>query len=238
MSKLQKWWKPALVIVVLIIVLQAGVSLRARTHRVHAYLVTHLERAFGRPVEVVSFDARILPSPQLDAIRVTVGEDPAFGHEYFLRAERLSVGLRWMGLLRGHFEFGTMSLNQPSLILVRNSEGRWNLERWLPPATANPAQSGRVYGPPSPVAPVNRLEKIEFDEGRINFKTGDDKLPFAFTSVSGSVEQISPGRWQLQLEAQPWRSGVSLQSAGTIKVLGGVAGAFNGVTPAADHFHS
>jgi len=212
MSKLQKWWKPALVIVVLIIVLQAGVSLLARTNRVHTYLVTHLERAFGRPVEVASFDVRILPSPQLDANRVTVGEDAAFGHEYFLRAEHLRAGLRWMGLLRGHFEFGTMLLNQPSLTLVRNSEGRWNLERWLPPAKGNTGQSGRVYGPPSPVALVNRLEKIEFDEGRINFKSGDDKLPFAFTAVSGSVEQVSPGRWQLQLDAQPWRSGVLLQS--------------------------
>src|SRR6202162_3653902 len=164
MSKLQKWWKPALVIVVLIIVLQAGVSLSARTHRVHAYLLTHLERAFGRPVEVASFDVRILPSPQLDANRVTVGEDPAFGHEYFLRAEHWRAGLRWLARLRGHFEFGTMSLNQPSLILVRNSEGRWNLERWLPPAKANAAQNARLYGPLSPVAPVNRLEKIEFDD--------------------------------------------------------------------------
>jgi hypothetical protein len=237
MTKLQKWWKPTLAIVVLVIALQAGVSLLARTHRVHAYLVAHLERAFGRQVEVLSFDARILPSPQLDANGVTVGEDPAFGHEYFLRAERLSAGLRWTGLLRGHFEFGTMSLSKPSLILVRNSEGRWNLERWLPPAKANPAQDARVYGPPSPVAPVNRLEKIEFDEGRINFKTGDDKLPFAFTSVSGSVEQISPGRWKLQLEAQPWRSGVSLQSAGTINVLGDVAGTSTRLQPAEITLH-
>jgi hypothetical protein len=237
MSKLQKWWKPALAIVVLIIVLQAGVSLLTRTHRVHAYLIAHLERAFGRQVEVVSFDARILPSPQLDANGVTVGEDPAFGHEYFLRAEQLSAGLRWRGLLRGHFEFGTMSLNKPSLILVRNSEGRWNLERWLPPAKTNPSQSAAVYGPSSPVAPVNRLERIEFDEGRINFKTGDDKLPFAFTSVSGSVEQISPGRWQLQLEAQPWRSGVLLQSAGTIKVRGDVAGTSTRLQPAEITLH-
>jgi hypothetical protein len=237
MTKLQKWWKLALAIIVVIIALQAGVSLLARTHRVHAYLVARLERAFGRQVDVVSFDARILPTLQLDANGVTVGEDPAFGHEYFLRAERLSAGLRWMGLLRGHFEFGTMALNKPSLILVRNSEGRWNLERWLPPAKGNPAQSARVYGPPSPVAPVNRLERIEFDEGRINFKTEDNKLPFAFTSVSGSVEQISPGRWQLQLEAQPWRSGVSLQSAGTIKVLGDVAGTSTRLQPAEVTLH-
>jgi hypothetical protein len=237
MTKLQKWWKPALGIVVLVAALQAAVTLLARTHRVHAYLVTQLERAFGRQVEVASFDARILPSPQLDANVVTVGEDPAFGHEYFLRAERLSAGLRWMGLLRGHFEFGTMSLNKPSLILVRNSEGRLNLERWLPPARLEALQSPRVYGPPSPVAPVNRLQRIDFDEGRINFKSGDDKLPFAFTSVSGSVEQLSPGRWQLRLEAQPWRSGVSLQSAGTIKVVGDVAGTSTRLQPAEITLH-
>ena len=232
MSKLQKWWKPALGIVALVIVVQAGVSLLARTHRVHAYLVAQLERAFGRQVEVVHFNARILPSPQLDANGVTVGEDPSFGHEYFLRAEQLTAGLRWRGLLRGHFEFGTMSLSKPSLILVRNSEGRWNLERWLPPAKSSAVPSAPVHGPPSPVAPVNRLERIEFDEGRINFKTVDDKLPFAFISVSGSVEQVSPGRWQLQLEAQPWRSGVSLQSAGTIKVLGDLAGTSTRLQPA------
>src|SRR5712692_3880103 len=237
MSKLQKWWKPALLIVFFFVGLQAGVSLLARTHRVHAYLVAHLERAFGRQVEVESFGARILPSLQLDANEVTVGEDPSFGHEYFLRAEHLSAGLRRMGLLRGHFEFGTMSLGKPSLILVQNSEGRWNLERWLPPAKVNQAQIARFYGPSSPVAPVNRLKKIDFDDGRINFKTGDDKLPFAFMGVSGSVEQISPGRWQLQLEAQPWRSGVSLQSAGTITVRGDVAGTSARLQPAGITLH-
>ena len=177
-------------IVGIVIALQVSVSLLVRTNRGHAYLIAHLERAFGRQVEVESFDARILPRPQLDANGVTVGEDPSFGYEYFLRAENLSTNLRLLGLLRGHFEFGTMALNKPSLILVRNSEGRWNLERWLPPAKTIPVQDLAVFGPASPVAPVNRLEKIEFDDGRINFKTGDDKLPFAFTGVSGSVEQI------------------------------------------------
>jgi hypothetical protein len=228
----RKWWKRTLTIAALLIALQSGVFLLGRTSRVHGYLVAQLGRAFGRPVDVGSFDVWILPSPQLDANRVTVGEDPAFGYEYFLRAEHLSAGLRWLGLLRGHFEFGTMSLSKPSLILVRNAEGRWNLERWLPPAKLIPGQTARVYGPPSPVAPVNRLQKIEIDDGRINFKNEEDKQPFAFTNVSGSVEQMSPGRWRLQLEAQPWRSGVSLQSAGTLRVRGDLAGTSTRLQPA------
>jgi hypothetical protein len=237
MSTLRKWWKPLVAMVLLLAALQATISFLVRTRRVHTYLVAHLERAFGRPVEVASFDAQLLPSPQLDANGITVGEDPAFGHEYFLRAERLNVVLRWSGLLLGHFEFGNMSLKRPSLILVRNAEGRWNLERWLPPAKGPTAQEVHVNSPPSPVAPANHLERIDFDEGRINFKVVDDKLALAFTNVSGNVNQVAPGRWQLQLEAQPWRSGVLLQSAGTIKVVGDVAGTSTRLQPAQVSLH-
>lgn len=219
------------------VALQVAVSFLARTHRVHAYLTAHLERAFGRPVEVATFDARIFPGLRLTANEVTVGEDPAFGYEYFLRADHLSAGLRWSGLLRGHFEFGTLSFTKPSLILVHNLQGRWNLDRWLPPAKAAPPQGQLFYGPPSPAPSVNHLQRIEFDEGRINFKDQDDKLPFAFTGVSGSVEQVSPGRWELQLEAQPWRSGVLLQSTGTIRVRGDLAGTSTRLQPAQITLH-
>ncbi len=232
MKMLRKWWKLALTIVALLVAVQVGVSLLVRTRRMHAYLTTQLERAFGRPIEVGHFAVQLLPAPRLDAVQVTVGEDPAFGNEYFLRADNLSAGLRWTGLLRGHFEFGTLSLSRPSLILVRNNQGRWNLERWLPPAKSPSEAATRVYGPPPAIAPVNRLLKIDFDEGRVNFKNTDDKLPFALTSVSGSVDQVAPGRWQLRLEAQPWRSGVVLQSAGTVRVQGDVAGTSARLQPA------
>jgi hypothetical protein len=237
MTNLRKSWKVGLTVVLVIVVLQIAISFVARTHRVHAYLVARLEQAFGRPVEVRSFAARILPSLQLYADGITVSEDAAFGHEYFLRAERLSAGLRWFGLLRGHFELGTLSFSKPSLILVRNSQGRWNLEQWLPPAKANFSQGARVYGPLPPATTANRLERIEFDEGRVNFKNEEDKLAFAFTGVSGSVEQVSPGRWQLQLEAQPWRSGALLQSTGTIRVSGDLAGTSARLQPAQITLH-
>jgi len=237
MKTLRRWWKLALVIAALLAAVQIGVSFLVRTRRMHQYLSTHLERAFGRPVEVGHFAVQLFPSPRLDAEEVTVGEDPAFGNEYFLRSEHLSAGLRWIGLLRGHFEFGTLSLGRPSLILVRDGEGKWNLERWLPPSKSGDAVNSRIYGPPAAIAPVNRLQRIEFDDGRINFKNADDKLPFALIGVSGSVEQVSPGRWQLRLEAQPWRSGVTLQSTGTLFVQGDIAGTSARLQPAEINMH-
>src|SRR5208282_922571 len=232
MARPRKWLKLAMTVLALVVVAQVAAGVLVRTALVHAYLVAHLERAFGRDVVVRQFDAQVFPSLRLDADGVTVGEDPAFGNEYFLRAEKLSAGLRWKGLLRGHFEFGTLSLSRPSLILVRSGQGRWNLEDWLPPAKSGGSGAPRIYGPPSAVGVANRLQKIEFDDGRVNFKLGQDKKPFAFIDVTGSVEQISAGRWQLQLEAQPWRSGVALQSAGVLYVRGDVAGTSARLQPA------
>jgi len=225
---------------VLLAVIQAGVSLFVRTQRVRGYLIAHLEGAFGRPVEAGSFSVRIFPVPQLSIDNVTIGEDPAFGHEYFLRAENMAASLRWSGLLRGHFEFGTMSLTRPSLILVRNANGRWNLEDWLPPAGGARSAAGRtvaIYGPQPSSESTHHLQKIEFDDGRINFKVGDEKRPFAFVAVSGSVEQVDAGRWQLRLEAQPWRSGAGLQSTGTLRVSGDVAGTSARLQPAQIRVH-
>jgi AsmA family len=237
MNRLRKYGKLVALAVALILGAQVGASVLVKTRRMHGYLIAHLERSFGRSIEAGAFSVQVFPIPQIDVEGITIGEDPAFGREYFLRAEHLEASLRWRGLLRGHFEFGTMSLGKPSLILVRNEQGRWNLEGWLPPARtdANTKQTGA--GPQQPVEASNFLKKIEFDEGRINFKEGTEKRPFVFTNVSGSVEQMEPGRWQLRLEAQPWRSGVALQSTGTLQVRGEVAGTSARLQPAQIRVH-
>src|SRR5262249_35112108 len=196
------------------------------------FLIRHLERAFGRSVEVGHFNVLLVPSPQLEADRISIGEDPAFGNGYFLRADRLTAGLRWSGFLRAHFEFGTLSLSRPSLILVRNSESRWNLERWLPPAKT----SARSYGP-AQITPTNRLSRIEIDDARVDFKSVCETLPFAVANSSGTVEQLSAGRWPLQFAAEPWRSGAALHSAGILSVRGDVAGSSARLQPAEVRVH-
>ena len=226
-----------MLLLALLIAAQVGVSFMVRTHRMRGYLTDHLESAFGRPVQAGRFSVQILPIPELDVEAVTIGEDPAFGNEYFLRAEQMTARFRWLGLLRGHFEFGTMSLTRPSLILVRNAEGGWNLEGWLPPARPTAARGPWAAPLYAPAESTHLLQKIDFDDGRINFKQGDEKRPFAFIHVSGSVEQVSSGRWQLQLEAQPWRSGVELQSTGTLLVAGDVAGTTARLQPAQIRLH-
>ena len=237
MSHVRRWWALGIALGLALLAAQIGAFFFAGTRRVQGYLTAHLERAFGRPVEVKRFNLLLLPVPRFDAESVTIGEDPAFGNEYFLRAERLSANLSWTGFLHGRFEFGTLALSRPSLILVRNQEDRWNIERWLPPARNSLPDTSRPNTGSEPANPANRLHKIDFEDGRVNFKIISDKLAFAFTDVSGSVEQVSPGRWQLQISAQPWRSGVTLQSTGNVFVQGDLAGTSARLQPAEIHVH-
>jgi hypothetical protein len=91
---------------VLLWLAQIGTSLLIRHTRLQRRITARLETAFGRPVQVGSYDFSLWRGPTIQAQSVTFGEDPRFGHEYFLRAESLTVRLRWQGLLRGHIQLG------------------------------------------------------------------------------------------------------------------------------------
>jgi uncharacterized protein involved in outer membrane biogenesis len=232
--KSRLWNRLAKGILLLVIVLWAvseGISLAAQHTGLRRKLSQHLEAAFGRPVEVGSYDFSFWGGPSLEAESVTVAEDSRFGQEYFLRVDSMAVRLRWRSLLRGHIEFGTLSLSRPSLNLVRNAAGDWNLAEWLP-RPAGTASANVPVGPLLP-SPALRFSRIEVSDGRINFKRADEKLPIAFVGVSGTVETDTPGRWRINLEATPWRSAVVVQQAGTVRVSGYVGGTSSRLRPAA-----
>lgn len=202
-------------------------------------LLARLSKSFGRPVQVGHFSFSLLGGPTLEADSVSVDEDPRFGQEYFLRADQLTAGLRWAALLRGKVEFGNLLLTRPSLNLVHNADGHWNIESWLPPATgAGDGMAPSSGGANSGVRRANdaateRLRHIDVEGGRINFKLQADKLPFALTEVNGHVDQDMAGRWSLDLTAIPLRTSVALQDAGTLSLRGTVAGTSERLRPAA-----
>lgn len=226
-----RWPKWILFFLILVWLAGAGISLLIRHTPLQKKITARLAAAFGRPVEVGSYNFTLLDGPTLRAQSVTFGEDPRFGHEYFLRAESLTVRLRWQALLLGHLQLGTVSLGHPSLNLVRNSDGDWNLAEWLPkPPPA--ASSSVVSGSSSPGAPAVRFRRIEIDSGRINFKRGEEKLPFALVDVTGYVEPAGPGRWTMDLEAIPTRAAVIVQQAGVLHVSGQMGGTSSRLRPA------
>ncbi|MGH9747245.1 MAG: AsmA-like C-terminal region-containing protein [Candidatus Acidiferrales bacterium] len=238
-SSWRRWPKLILLLLVFLWFANATISFSIQHTAVNRKITARLESAFGRSVEVGSYSFSLWGRPTLEARSVVVGEDPRFGREYFLRAESLTMSVRWLSLLHGHLDFGTISLSRPSLNLVRNPDGDWNLAEWLPrfspalmpgsgSAIANPAIS-----PATGASTALRFSRIEVDSGRINFKRADEKLPFAFVGVTGYLEPAGPGQWQMDLEAVPARAAVIIQQAGTLHLSGHVGGTSSRLRPAA-----
>jgi AsmA-like C-terminal region len=222
MTRFRRWLAGFAVALLLLGAADFAVSLLVGSRRVGRLLTARLEASFGRPVQVGRYRFSVWDGPGIEADSVVVGEDPRFGHEYFLRAGQLSATLRWGSLLRGRVEFGSFSLSDASLNIV-TSGGEWNLAHWLPPHSTDPA--GERSGAP-------RLYRIDVSDGRINFKRGVVKLPFALVDVNGTVDETAPGRWSLSLEADPMRAAVTLQNAGTLHVTGQVGGTSTRLRPA------
>jgi hypothetical protein len=228
-----KWLRVVLVGSVLLLAASAVFSRALRASAARRYLIAHLAASFGRPVDVSWFDFSLLDGARIEAHFVSVSEDPLFGNEYFLRSDTLTAGVRWSALLAGRFEFGSVSLSRPSLNLARDAEGHWNIERWLPPALPPGSRPGFVGPvPPSREVRAARPSRIDVQGGRINFKQGENKSPFALVDVSGRVERNGAGRWELDLEARPMRAGVELQDIGTLRLRGSIAGTTARLQPA------
>lgn len=219
------WLRRIFIILVALWLADAGVSVLIHYTSFQKRLTARLSAAFGREVEVGRYQFSLWTGPVLEARSVRVAEDSRFGNEYFIRAESLSVRLRWQSLLRGHVVLGTLSLSQPSLNVVRNAAGDWNLAEWLP----RPEQRGSNARSNPGALPFQR---IRVDGGRVNFKLGDEKLPFAFVGVNGSAEADGSGRWRLDLQAIPWRVSTLTQQAGQIRVAALVGGTSSRLLPA------
>lgn len=183
-------------------------------------LKTRLSRsislALGRPVEIGKVRLRMLPQPGFDLQNFVVHDDPSFSAEPLLRAEEVTAAIRLAPLLRGRIEVSSLSLTEPSLNLVYNQAGHWNIENLLErTAKISVAPTAKTRSETRPGFPY-----IEADRGRINLKIGPEKKPYALTNADFSVWQDSENAWAMRLRAQPVRTDFNLSDTGLLKVSG------------------
>src|SRR5437867_705434 len=79
----------------------------------------------GRDVKVGRLQLRLFPVTELQAGGFTIGEDPRFGTEPFLKADRLFVRVDLWPLLSRHLRVDALTIDAPRIRLVRDADGRW-----------------------------------------------------------------------------------------------------------------
>jgi hypothetical protein len=199
------------------IVLVLGLFLaRPGAQRLRTRIVRSISLALGRQVDVGSVTLRLLPQPGFELEGFVVHDDPAFGAEPVLQSSDVVALVRVSSLLRGRLEIARLSLAEPSLNLVRNPEGRWNLENLLERAAKTPiAPTAKARNEVRPGFPY-----IEADHGRINFKFGQEKKPYTLTEANFALWQDSENTWGVRLRAQPMRTDFNLSDTGLLEVEG------------------
>lgn len=187
---------------------------RPGVYRLRNRISNSIGSALGRRVSIDNVHFHLLPRPGFALEGLVVYDDPEFSAEPMIRAQEVSAAIRFRSLLRGRLEMATLSATEPSVNLVRNNEGRWNLaslvERnaQIPAApTAKPASERR------PAFPY-----LEASGARINFKLGQTKKSYALVDADVALWQDSENSWAARIKAEPVRTDFNLTDTGLVQI--------------------
>ncbi len=185
-------------------------------NRLKRRIATSISLSLGRPVELDGVTMHLLPVPGFTLQNFVVSEDPAFGSEPIIRANTVDVTLRPSSLWRRQVEIASMTFEQPSLNLVRNQAGEWNVQSLLMHAAqVNTAPTAQRRAGPAP-----RFPYIEASGARVNLKLGEEKKPFSLTDADFALWLTSPQEWRVRLKGTPTRTDTNMFDPGTVKLEG------------------
>ena len=202
--------------VMLAVVLALALPPFINVNRYRGRVAGAIGRALGREITVSNIELKLLPRPGVVLYNFVVVDDPSYGAEPMLRADTVTAYLRLTSLWRGRLEIGTLDLDNPSLNLVRRSDGHWNIEELVERASqTNPAPTSKARPEARP-----RFPYVEASSGRINFKLGEEKKAFAFTDADFSLWLESENQWGIRVEARPVRTDVNISDTGTLALEG------------------
>ncbi len=179
-------------------------------------IVTSISSSLGRPVHLDTITLNLLPLPSFTLQNFVVDEDPAFGAEPIIRAQSVTARLRATSLWRRRVEFSTISFEDPSVNLVHNPDGKWNLDSIL-------LQASRVSSAPTAnkhPGPAPRFPYIEATGARINLKLGQEKTPFSLTDTTFALWQPDPTQWRFRLKGVPARTDTDVSDTGRLELEG------------------
>ncbi len=187
---------------------------RPAVYQLRNRIANSIGSALGRRVALDNVRLRLLPRPGFDLEGLVVYDDPAFSAEPMIRAQEVSAAIRFRSLLRGRLEIATLSATEPSINLVRNNQGRWNLASLLERNAQIPAApTAKSASERRPAFPY-----LEADHARVNFKIGQTKKSYALKDADVALWQDSENSWAARIRAAPVRTDFNLTDTGLLQI--------------------
>jgi AsmA family len=202
----------AILAVLLLVLLPPYISVNRYQRRI----ATAISDSLGRPVHLDRVTLNLLPMPGFTLENLVVDEDPAFGSEPVIRANSVRATLRLSSLWTRRVEFSTISFDEPSVNLVHNADGKWNLESIL-------LRASHIAAAPTAqkkAGPAPRFPYIEATGARLNLKLDQEKMPISLTDADFALWLPEPQAWHLRIRAHPARTDTDASDTGTLQVEG------------------
>ncbi|MGH9465830.1 MAG: AsmA family protein [Terriglobales bacterium] len=199
----------AIAVVVLVPVLVPLITLpRAKAGILHS-----LESSLGRSVQAQAVHLVLMPLPGVELDQVRLGEAPAFGLEDMVMAESATARISLWDLLHGQIVFSRLHLQSPSINLVRNRVGQWNIAALL----NNTGRAARASGAghAAPRRGAVRFPYVDWSDARVNFKFDQTETHFYLDQVQGSLAR-ERNAWRLHVSFVPARSDLNLSNTGVV----------------------
>jgi len=181
--------------VVLLVILTVGlVAPFIKATAFSAPIRRALETSLGRQVEFTNVHFLLLSGPGFSLSDVVISEDPRYGGEPFAFVPTLQVHLRIDKLLLGQVRISSLRLLDPSLNLVKKSDGGWNVVELVQ----------RLSAPRR--APLNLFPSLEVRNGRIDFKFGTRKATVYVLDSDLTIYPERSGRLYVRFSGSPART--------------------------------
>lgn len=245
--------KVGIVILVIIVILVVAVAIFAATfdvNRYHGVIQSQLEEHLGRQVSLGNMSLGILP-PRFRVQNLSIADDPNFSKtKPFVEAQELDVSVKLLPLLHKAVEIDTLSLERPSVELIKNPQGQWNFSTIGKQEGASPA--GRPSNKPQQKQPQQKtspttgekpaptenkeqqlsLGELAISDGQVAITDEQARTPrTVYDHINVTLKDFAPDS-PFTLDAS-----VHLPGAGSQEIrLAGKGGPINQANPAATPF--
>ena len=140
--------KVAMVIGTIILVLIAAVLVFAATFNVNQYrgrIQAELEKRLDRKVSLGDMHLGLFP-PRFQVQNLSIADDPKFNAaKPFVEAQELDVSIKLLPLLHKSVEISSVSLQRPSVVLVKDAQGTWNFSTVGARQKSTPSQDKQQF---------------------------------------------------------------------------------------------
>jgi len=203
--------KVGIVIGTIVLVLIVAVMVFAATFNVNQYrgtIQSELEKRLDRRVALGDMHLGMFP-PRLQVQNLSIADDPKFNAaKPFVEAQELDVSVKLLPLLSKSVEISSLSLQRPSVELIKDAQGMWNFstigatQKSAPPRSKQQFSLGQLAVQDGQVAITDqqaRKPRVVYDHINLTLTDFAPDSPF---SVDASVHFPGQGAQEIRLQGK------------------------------------